>query len=368
MDNLAEQRIQDIFSIVSDIGNEDDLVRTLNVKLIEPFFESFFSLTEEDIWLREQGLVSLIRLMKTHYIEDDMGIDSEVLQFYKNFIPHVDVLLKGVSMEINSENIGERLKQKYFLQLWCECVGLIVHSHQKEIIELLQEKNILVKVVEKMKLDDYKNSTVLIKTSCKIIIELLHMKYYDYVENIINQNGIFEFIIQQYRGSNKEFVSVTNEILHTMIVCEDNRFKTLLLLSNVEESEYEKIKKYHVDLSKILMEGKPEMDSQSDDYVNYIDDEDDDDDVEDIESDSGSDEDSDSESDSDDYLDDVINEMSDFFESIKENQDALMADISADSSIPDMKDDPLMPKDLPVFSKKFEHMYDEVNRQDNLFV
>ena len=60
--------------------------------------------------------------------------------------------------------------------------------------------------------------------------------------------------------------------------------------------------------------------------------------------------------------------MSEFFDSIKENQDIFIADISADSSISDMKEDPLMPKDLPVFSKKFEHMYDEVNRQDNLFV
>lgn len=362
MDNLAEQRIQDIFSIVSDIANEDDLVRTINVKLIEPFFESFFQLGEEDIWLKEQGLVSLIRLMKTHFVEDSMGIDTETLQFYKHFIPYVDVLLKEVSMELNAETEGQKLKQKYFLQLWCECVGLIIHSHQKEIVELLQEKNILIKVVEKMKLEEYQKSTVLIKTSGKILIELLHMKYYDYVENIINQNEILEFIIAQYKGTNKEFTSVVNEILYTMIVCEDNRFVTLLQIANLDEKEYEKIKQYHEDMSKILMEGKPEMDTESEDYVNYIDDEND---VEDIDS---SDSDEDSDSDSDDYLDDVINEMSEFFESIKENQEIFIADIAADSSIPDMKDDPLMPKDLPVFSKKFEHMYDEVNRQDNLFV
>ena len=60
--------------------------------------------------------------------------------------------------------------------------------------------------------------------------------------------------------------------------------------------------------------------------------------------------------------------MSQFFASMKSHEEAFTSDMAEDTSLPEMKDDPLMPKDSFVSSKKYEHMYDEVNRQDNLFV
>ncbi|KAL7714710.1 hypothetical protein QTN25_007798 [Entamoeba marina] len=102
----AEQRIQDVSSLVSDSSATRDLVETTNMKLIDPFFEAIFSLEEEDFWLKEQALVSLIRLLKTHTIESPDVITQNEIGFYSHFEPYI-----GKVVEILDKPLPESQKK-----------------------------------------------------------------------------------------------------------------------------------------------------------------------------------------------------------------------------------------------------------------
>ena len=361
MSNVAEQRIQDVLSIASDIGNEDDLIVTLNDKLIAPFFDAFFTLDDSDMWLKEQGLLSLIRLMKTHIIDEDTPIDTDEIKFYKYFIPYIDTIYTAVTKEITGETEYQKLRQNYFMQLWCEVVGLVVHSHQKEIIEEFFKRGILTEVVKKMKWEVYKTSTVLLKSTSRIIIELMAMKFHEYVQKILDETKMMEYIVEMYTKKDKEFFCFASEMMYWLLNCENETLKEYPQKAGFNAEEKKTVDLYHEEMSKILMEGGPEVDMSSEEIIDFDDDDDEDD--------SDSDSDDSDDDDSDDMLDtDIIAEMEEFFNKVKPQQDEMIEDIMRDSGIPDMKDDPLMPRDLPVFSRKYEHVYDEVNRQDSLFV
>lgn len=357
--NSAQNTIQDFVLVASDINNEEDLIANMNKKLVEPFFEALFSLEDEEVFLKEQGILALNRYMKTHYIDEHSQCDENKFEFYSLFIPFLENIFSYLK---NNEIEKENYKQIYLIQLWCECVYLIVHSHQKEIIEKLCEKKILNCVMMKLNEEVYKKSTVMIKSVSKIISEMISMKMYEEVFEMMKETGVMKHIVENYK-TNVEMKCFMNEILHKMLKSGNEKMKELLIEYQLDgDSVKEEVEKYdeelHKNLVKVSMffEASDEFEDDDDEYDEDYDDDDDDDD-------DSSDEDS-----SEELDDDIALAMEDFFESVKNDDENMLMEVTLESAIPDMKDDPLMPKDLPVFSKKFEHMYDEVNRQDNLFV
>ena len=355
--NTPQNIIQDFVLIASDTNNEDDLIANMNIKIVQPFFEALFSLEDEEIILKEQGILALNRYMKSHFIDENSGFDENKFEFYNLFNPFIEKIFTYLNInEIEKENV----KQIYLIQLWCECVYLIVHSHQKEIIQKLYEKKILNNVILKLKLEVYKKSTVLIKSVSKIITEMISMKMFDEVYEIIKETEIMKNIIENLKMS-LEMKCFMNEIIFKMFDSENEKMKEILVENEIfNDSMKEEVKQYNEELHKELVkvslfyETSDEFDDDDDEYDDEYDDDDDSD---------SSDDDS-----SDELDDDIALAMEDFFENVKNDDENMLMEITLDSSIPDMKDDPLMPKDLPIFSKKYEHIYDEINRQDNLFV
>ncbi|GAB1220375.1 hypothetical protein ENUP19_0052G0029 [Entamoeba nuttalli] len=351
MSNTAEQRIQDISLLVSDSNSNRDLVETTNIKLIDPFFEALFSLEESEYWLKEQAVVSLNRLMKTHRVDKNSGVIRESSMFYAHLEGYIEEI-KNIITETKKSDKKEALAQKYIIQIWSEAVGLMVHSHQYNIIKALYEKGVLEEVIKKMTLEEYKESTILIKAGTRIILEIISMELKEIVIGVIKKSGIMEFIKKKIEEKNQEFKSFCNEIIFKMQENKDKEYENLLEEAGLNgENIIKEANEYHEEINKVLMEasettGEIEDEIEDEDY-GYDEDEDDEDNEEDE--------------------DDMTAQMEDFFEEIK-NKPEMLEEMEIDSSIPDMKDEPLMPKDLPVFSKKFEHLYDEINRQDNLFV
>ncbi|KAL7714711.1 Uncharacterized protein QTN25_007799 [Entamoeba marina] len=192
------------------------------------------------------------------------------------------------------------------------------------------------------------------KAITRIILELIEMDFSQYVVTILNETKLMETVVTIVVEQKKiELKSFANAIVWELYNAKNKNDAYHKLFENYPQIDniWESINQYHEDMRKILMtptQSSPDFGSEDDLDYEYIDDDDD------------SDEDSDED-------DDMTAKMEDFFEEIK-NKPEMLEDMEIDSSIPDMKDDPLMPKDLPVFSKKFEHLYDEINRQDNLFV
>ncbi|EDR29219.1 hypothetical protein EDI_237820 [Entamoeba dispar SAW760] len=349
MSNTKEQRIQDISLLVSDSNSNRDLVETTNIKLIEPFFEALFSLDDTEYWLKEQAVISLNRLMKTHRVDKNSGVIRESSMFYGHLEGYIEEIKKIIT-ETKKSDKKEALAQKYIIQIWSEAVGWIVHSHQYNIIKTLYEKGVLEAVIKKMTLEEYKESTIIIKAGTRIIIELISMELKEIVIGIIEKSGIMEFIKKKIEEKNQEFKTFCNEIIFKMQ--ENKEYENILEEVGLNREDIIKeVNECHEEINKVLMEasettGEIEEEIEEEDY--------------------GYEEEEDNEE-NEEEDDDMTAQMEDFFEEIK-NKPEMLEEMEIDSSIPDMKDEPLMPKDLPVFSKKFEHLYDEINRQDNLFV
>ncbi|ELP84021.1 hypothetical protein EIN_346680 [Entamoeba invadens IP1] len=347
MSGLAEQKIQDFASLVNDSTSNRDLVETTNINMVDPFFEAMFSLGEQDLYLMEQAVVSFIRLMKTHPVDPSSPAQITPLPFYSHFEAYIDKLAVILSEPPKTVRT-EKIKQDYIFQIWCEAVYYLVHSHQQSIIDSLFGHHILALTVAKLANDDYKTSTIMIKSALGILSEMVKMKMADKVIATLDEAKLWDKLKND--ENNKEMKSFANELIYDMY--QNTEYAEALTKNGLNSEEFVKnVNGYHEELRKELIpasETTGEISGEEDEDYGYGYDDEDEDDGEDEE-------------------DDMTAQMEDFFEEIKNKPEMLEA-MEIDSSIPDMKDDPLMPKDLPVFSKKFEHLYDEINRQDNLFV
>lgn len=351
---LSEQRIQDISSLVSDYETTRDLVETTNMKLVDPFFEALFTLDHSELWLIEQGIISLIRLMQTHIVEESTPVITESSVFYDHLIQYIPQLYANITMPMK-EDKTELLTQRYILQMWAEAVSLMVHSHQYAIIKELFNTGVLVVVAKMLVKEEYKFSTILMKSVTVIINELIDMQLSEFAAPIIKDAELMPFLAKVVSSDRpNEFTSFASEIVLRMSQNAEKckEYGDLLASQEVITSQViERVKAYDEELKTPLMlpsETTAEISDDEEDYdYNYDDEE---------------------EEDEDDEEDDLAAQMEDFFDDIKNNP-SMLEEMEVDSSaIPDMRDDPLMPRDLPVFSKKFEHLYDEINHQDSLFV
>lgn len=281
--------------------------------------------------------MSLIRLMQTHVVEESTPVIMESSVFYDHLIQYIPQLYTNITVPMKEDKI-ELLTQRYILQMWAEAVSLMVHSHQYAIIKELFNTGVLVVIAKMFVKEEYKNSTILMKSVMTIINELIDMQLSEFAVPVIKDAELMPFLAKVVSSDKpNEFTSFVSEIVLRMSQNAEKckEYGELLASQEAITSEViEKVKAYDEELKTPLMlpsETTAEISDDEDDYdYNYDDEEE--------------------EEDEDDEEDDIAAQMEDFFDDIKNNP-SMLEEMEVDSSaIPDMRDDPLMPRDLPVFS------------------